>query len=69
MSLYIQDEKKHTVRHYCTSPQIEKAIETLLRYDEVICGSETHMGYRVTIIKESGFRGEGGADMGNKKGD
>ena len=51
MSIYIQDTKKHTVRHYCTSPKIEKAIETLLRADEELVYSETHVGYEVTITE------------------
>lgn len=51
MSIYIQDTKKHTVRHYCTNPKIEKAIETLLRADEELVYSETHVGYEVTITE------------------
>lgn len=53
MGIYIQDNKKHTVRHYHTSPQIEKAIETLLRADEELVYSETHAGYAVTLTDES----------------
>ena len=53
MGIYIQDTKKHTVRHYCTSPKIEKAIETLLRADEELVYSETHTGYVVTLTDES----------------
>lgn len=49
MGIYIQDNKKHTVRHYCTTPKIEKAIETLLLADEDMVSSETHEGYRVGI--------------------
>ena len=49
MSIYINDNKKHTVREYCTSPKIEKAIETLLLADDTLCWSETHEGYEVFI--------------------
>ena len=49
MSIYINDNKKGTVRHYCTTPKIDKAIETLLREMEEIVYSETHSGYEVTI--------------------
>ena len=54
MSIYIQDTKKHTVRHYCTSPKIEKAIETLLQADDELVYSETHVGYEVTITEIEG---------------
>lgn len=47
MSIYINDVKKGTVRHYCTTPKIDKAIETLLREMEEIVYSETHEGYEV----------------------
>ena len=53
MGIYIQDNKTHTVRHYCTSPKIEKAIETLLRSDDELVYSETHVGYVVTLTDES----------------
>ena len=49
MGIYINDTKKHTVRHYCTTPKIEKAIETLLLADDDLVGSETHEGYEVVI--------------------
>ena len=49
MSIYINDNKKGTVRHYCTTPKIDKAIETLLREMEEIVYSETRSGYEVTI--------------------
>ena len=52
MSIYINDDKKKTVRHYCTTPKIERAIETLLRMDDELVYSETHEGYEVRI-KES----------------
>lgn len=51
MSIYIQDNKKHTVRHYCTNTKIEKAIETLLRADEELVYSETKAGYEVAIVE------------------
>ena len=51
MSIYIQDSKKNTVRHYCTSTKIEKAIETLLNSDENLVSSETHTGYIVKVVK------------------
>ena len=54
MGLYIQDNKKHTVRHYCTTPKIEKAIETLLSQIEDMVYSETHVGYVIKIEKENG---------------
>lgn len=53
MGIYIEDTKTHTVRHYCTSPKIEKAIETLLRSDDELVYSETHTGYVVTLTEES----------------
>lgn len=49
MSLFIQDNKKKTVRHYCTTPQVEKAIETILAQIEDLSSSETHEGYKVDI--------------------
>ena len=49
MSIYINDRKKGTVRHYCTTPKVDKAIETLLREMEELVYSETHSGYEVTI--------------------
>ena len=48
MSIYINDVKKQTVRHYCTTPKIDKAIETLLLQMEYVVSSETHEGYQVT---------------------
>lgn len=53
MGLYIQDNKKHTVRHYCTTPKIEKAIETLLSQIEDMVYSETHVGYVIKIEEEN----------------
>lgn len=47
MSVYIEDLKTKTVRQYCTTPKIEKAIETLLRAAD-ITESETTEGYRVS---------------------
>lgn len=49
MSLYIQDYKKKTVRHYCTTPKVEKAIEAILAQIEGLSSSETHEGYKVEI--------------------
>ena len=54
MSIYIQDNKKHTVRHYCTSPKIEKAIETLLMEFDDLAGSESKKGMVVRIVEENG---------------
>ena len=51
MSLYIQDNKKHIVRHYYTTPKIDRAIEALLQADADLIYSETHEGYAVTIIE------------------
>lgn len=51
MSIYIQDNKKHTVRHYCTGSKIERAIEILLRADEELAYGETHVGYEVAIVE------------------
>lgn len=53
MGIYVQDNKTHTVRHYCTSPKIEKAVETLLRSDDELVYSETHVGCVVTLTDES----------------
>lgn len=49
MSLFIQDKKKKTVRYYCTTPRVEKAIETILAQIEELSSSETHEGYKVEI--------------------
>lgn len=49
MSLFIQDKKKKTVRYYCTTPKVEKAIETILAQIEGLSSSETHEGYKVEI--------------------
>ena len=51
MSIYIEDNDKHTVRTYYTSPKIEKAIEVLLKDDEELIHSETLLGYKVDIIE------------------
>ena len=51
MSLFIQDEKTKTVRHYYTTPKMEKAIETLLQANEDLTYSETHTGYEVDIVE------------------
>ena len=50
MALYITDSKKLTVREYCTTPKIEKAVETLLYECEDIASSETHGGYTVATV-------------------
>ena len=52
MSIYIQDDKTKTVRHYDTSPKVERAIETLLKQDENLVWSETHKGYVVEIRED-----------------
>ena len=52
MSIYIQDDKKKTIRHYMTTPKIEKAIETLIKQNENIGYSETYPGYVVSYKKE-----------------
>ena len=50
MSIYINDTKTKTVRHYYrTTPKIEKAIETLLQELDDLGWSETHKGYQVEI--------------------
>ena len=54
MSIYIQDNKKHTVRHYCTSPKIERAIETLLKEYDELASSETIKGMEVRIVESEG---------------
>lgn len=46
MGLYIQDNKKKTIRHYNTTPQLEKAIETLLQNGNMVW-SETGEGYEI----------------------
>jgi hypothetical protein len=51
MSIYIQDNETNTVRQYCTSPEVEKAIETLLKTDSSLAYSETNEGYEA-IYKE-----------------
>ena len=53
MGIYIEDNKTKTVRHYSTSPKIEKAIETLLRADDNLVYAQTHKGYVVTLTDES----------------
>ena len=52
MAVYIQDNTTKTVREYCTTPKIEKAIETLLRQMDDVVGSETHKGYEVHIVEK-----------------
>lgn len=52
MSLYIYDEKKKTVRHYCTTTKVNKAIETLLCEMEDMVGSESHEGYKIKVVKD-----------------
>ena len=54
MGIYIEDDKKKTVRHYCTSAKVEKAIETLLRQDDELVWSETHEGYIIDFKQVSG---------------
>lgn len=46
MGLYIQDNKKKTIRHYSTTPKLEKAIETLLQNGDMVW-SETGEGYEI----------------------
>lgn len=58
MSLYIQDNKKKTVRYYCTTSKIEKAIETILAQIEWLSSSETHEGYKVEIRPIKHDRGD-----------
>lgn len=53
MAIWINDNKKKTVRKYCTTPAIEKAIETLLSEMEEMISSETKKGYTIKIIKEN----------------
>lgn len=53
MSIYIQDNKAKTVRHYLTTPKVERAIETLLKQNEELVYSETHKGYEVSIKEVS----------------
>lgn len=53
MGIYIEDSKTRTVRHYYTSSKIEKAIETLLKSDDKLVYSETHVGYVVTLTDKS----------------
>ena len=50
--IYIQDDKTKTVRHYGTSPKVDRAIETLLKQDEELMWSETHEGYVVEIRED-----------------
>ena len=52
MSIYIQDDKKHTVRQYFTTLKVERAIETLLKVNKELVYSETHNGYTVNIVDE-----------------
>lgn len=47
MGLYIQDNKKKTIRHYNTTPQLEKSIETMLQETKNMVWSETGEGYIV----------------------
>ena len=56
MSIYINDAKKQTVRHYCTTPKIEKAIEALLNEMEDIVSSETYEGIEVTTQEIPEYR-------------
>ena len=54
MSIYINDDRTKTVRHYCTNRHTEKAIETLLEQIEDMVSSETHKGYKVTVTRIDG---------------
>lgn len=56
MSIYIQDNKKHTVRHYCTGPNLDKAIETLLKAIDELAYGETKAGYEVAIVESEDKR-------------
>ena len=53
MSLYIVDKKKGTVKHYCTSAKVNKAIEHLLEEMDDMIGSETLPGYTVRIVEDT----------------
>ena len=59
MGLYIQDDKTKTIRHYHTSPKVEKAIETLLKQDEEMIWSESLEGYEVTYRYTGEKKSEG----------
>ena len=56
MSIYIQDNETHSVRKYYTSPEVEKAIETLLKTDSSLACSETNEGYEVTFKELETYR-------------
>jgi hypothetical protein len=50
-TIYIQDDKKHTVREYYTNPKIVKAIETLLKSNDDLVWSETQEWYEVRVVE------------------
>lgn len=52
MSIYVEDNNKHVVRCYYTSPKIEESIERLLKADEELMYSETLPGYKVDFVEE-----------------
>lgn len=56
MSIYIQDNETKTVREYCTSPEVEKAIETLLKTDSSLAYGETNEGYEITFKELETYR-------------
>ncbi len=53
-TIYIQDDKKHTVREYYANLQIVKAIETLLKSNDDMMWSETQEGYEVRVVESDG---------------
>ena len=51
MSIYVEDNDKHVVRSYYTSPKIEETIESLLKYNKELIHSESLPGYKVDIVE------------------
>ena len=52
MAIYITDDNKETVRTYCTSSKVQRAIEVILKDYEHVIGSETEPGHIVLVVKK-----------------
>ncbi len=47
MGLYIVDDKKGIITHYCTNRKTERAIIALIEQIEDIVSSESYPGYQI----------------------
>lgn len=51
MGLYIVDDKKDIITHYCTNRKTERAIIALIEQIKDVVGSETYPGYQIRYEK------------------